>query len=127
VSREQAINEALARALFGWQTRIHPQACEGWQGTYWVDPNGYARNSIPAYCTTWSGMGEVVEAMRERKWMYDIHASEIGQHKASFESDCNAPSVQFAFEWADTAPLAVALAALRALGVAVPGEGESDG
>jgi hypothetical protein len=89
----------------------------------WQNPNEDWRytDELPRYSTTGDGMLLVVEAMRVRGWEYGIHASDIGQHKAEFSTsgaDRNRP-FGFAFAWADTAPLAVALAACRALGVTV--------
>ena len=69
MSRDRAINAALARGL-GWTERPHPQAHEGWQGVYWIDTEGYSRNNVPDYCGSWSGMGELVEAMRGKGWVW---------------------------------------------------------
>jgi hypothetical protein len=136
MDREQSINEALARGL-GWESRIHPQAHEGWQGVHWIDTKGYSRNNVPNYCGSWSAMGELVEAMRGKGWVYEVVGSPAHRQdgklyplqpdplppiKATLALDREPWT--WAEKRADTAPMAVAMAALAALGVAVPGEGE---
>jgi hypothetical protein len=84
--------------------------------------NGRQAKHILRYTTTWEGMGMVVEKMRELKgapfsavyWRPDEPhgwAAEFGGNKHAHPDDLWGEAE------ADTAPLAVALAALKALGV----------
>lgn len=125
------IDALLAERLFGW-TRVEqhegtsyampfcvgsppnsPEPCDSLQGT------GEGRYHVPRYSTTWNGMGAVIEAMRAK-----------GSSLTRFDDFCQALMEMNDGEPDDggttlfnvmgsLSPMAVALAALRALGVEV--------
>ncbi len=102
---ERQIDALLHKHLFGL-----PEYLDGWHP--W-EPEHYS--------TTWEGMGLVVEAMREKGFRYWGTDWIERPPDAIF---CRYSSVDLdggeRFSHADTLPMAVALAALRALGVEVP-------
>lgn len=73
--------------------------------------------TLPEYSTTWSGMQLVVEEMQRRNWWIVLN-SEGDKWSALFYWDPNAEAFE---EESDTAPHAVALAAIAVL------EGQVDG
>ena len=77
------------------------------------------------YSTTWDGLGDVVAAMGGRGYQPTIaRCSDHGRHPGMWWSiwhEC--PGTRTWDSYADTAPMAVALAALKALGVKVDGDG----
>jgi hypothetical protein len=139
VSRERQIDALLAKHLMGCAfSPLHGEFICGCRDGRHDDPD---RLGLRRYSTTWEGMGEVVEAMHrhvhEDGSMYFLALDYRGlsgpgcmpRWNAAFwrgTEQCSMLDDVSRGVDADTAPLAVALAALRALGVAVPGEGESD-
>ena len=91
------LDAAIAERLFGWK---------------YID-------GIPAYSTTWDGAGLVVEAMRERGWWVTIRHCGNGPGKFGWFVDFTHEPTQYRGRRtdavADTAPLAIARAALAAL------------
>jgi hypothetical protein len=130
VNRQQAINEALAVHLFGWRKEPMMMVYHGQEMFRWYTPEGRKLMVGPEmqdWCTSWSGMGEVVEAMRGKGWMYvcicySRHYEGGWKWFVMFENETE----EGPEGCADTAPMAVAMAALAALGVAVPREGEGE-
>ena len=114
------LNAALAVGLFGW-TEVVPTMADGGltgrlPGTHYGDYRDY--EMVPDYLT-WEGMRLVVEAMRGRGWRCILEQRLDGLWVCWFE---NPESERYrAGADADTAPLAVAHAARRALGVSLEG------
>jgi hypothetical protein len=112
MSDDRRLDAALARAL-GWEERPHPQADECPGLTYWVDPNGYAQNGVPAYSSTWDGLGLVVEAMRGKGYAFRLTTKSEQFMWAYFGPLRGIGKEGFAGD--SYAPRAVALAAYQAL------------
>jgi len=103
-----------------------PRGYELW----WIPPDGLSHQTTPpAYASTWSGLGLVVEEMENNpddisEWYLELGAPQFGDgppYPATFyPNDATREPVT---AWADTRPMAVALAALRAVGAEIP-EGE---
>lgn len=106
--RNRRINALLAVHLFGWvpmnkENGYSPDVCD-------------LRQRYPNYLT-WEGMGLVVEAMQAREWSLRLDVHRFHRCFADFRSG---DPGRFGPASADTAPEAVAVGALHALGVDVP-------
>jgi len=127
LTKRRRINVAVAVNIFGWTVNkehspyrwnvpLESELYRSWDGSM-------ADEAYP-FCGSWSGMGLVVEEMRkDGKYLFDIdeHLDEEGNPDgdliASFTLDDG--KYESAYGVSEDAPVAVALAALRALGVAV--------
>ena len=141
----RAIDAAIAEHLFGLDANRREVACIRERGTnnvpetriydyaarpfgvvnparvtMWVVPGGPGDyEELPRYSSSWSGMGEVVEAMREKG--YSLHIEIFAGMEGIIKAKAHfADSKGMGLERAGTAPRAVALACLAALGVEVP-------
>ncbi len=81
-------------------------------------PSDYVE--VDHYSTTWAGMGLVVEAMGGKGMMLQLNVERWGSGNAQFITPLADLLGCPGWSHADAAPLAVALAACRALGVEVP-------
>ncbi len=86
-----------------------------------TDPKSHIAFALPRYSTTWNGLGAVVEAMQAKDFLlslYDGRHNPYGdpeEWSSIFRRQNYDPFVQARAEYAPTAPLAVARAALIAL------------
>jgi hypothetical protein len=121
------VDALIAEHLFGYReivtlesgylVGLHPRQIE-----YGMTPH----ETIPFYSATWVGMGEVLEAMRRKGFRTSISFGQPwGEYRESWHGWFYRFEVgeqkQEGCHDADTAPRAVALAALKALGVSIDG------
>lgn len=109
------VNAGLAVHLFGWRSRTKP-LLDGSKYHYFEVPDSrgeFITVAEPHDYTTWSGLGEVVDAMKARGYWWESRLSG-GGYAANFIGNTRDTC------YADTAPRAGALACLRALNVEVP-------
>ena len=91
----------------------------------WKRPDGlslYTSYSLPAYSTDWGAMRLVVEKVRAKdEWAFTLGTDTAGEWDATFwEGDT------FHDASADTAPHAICLAALQAVGALPTPQGDSE-
>ena len=111
MSRE--IDAEIAEKLFGsklvkeyWMDGDGEQSCKIWEPKLTIN-----RLELPHYSTTWEGMGLVVEKLLS-EWNICFDSCE-NRFKAVFE-ESGPGCVRFAkSNWVESAPMAVALAALK--------------
>lgn len=106
----RTLDAVLAERLFGWTTRDHPLFP-------WIQPvTGIAFSAPPAISTSWEGMGLVLEAMKARGWDYEVRSIPAASVATRAHCEFHRAFGEFSDRSADSLPMAVALAALTALG-----------
>lgn len=122
------LDERVSSTLFGihvtdYYSQIGPYSIASSEAakSYYLDyPNGPEIPTVPPYSTTWNGMQLVVEEMQRRGYDFSLkHYEGMSSWRwaAQFAWRLNNPHT------ADTAPHAVCMAALSALGAL---EGQAD-
>lgn len=126
-TRERLIDALLEVHLFGAEELP-------WKGLGWarsIKRNGTFVGGPRRLSTTWDGMGLVIEAMRGRGWRSVQHAWALSSpapllapnRAGFFRGFASEGTARQGIADADTLPMAVALAALAALGIEAPDAG----
>lgn len=110
----RAVDQLLEQHLWGHEPVPHKRHYV-WECIH--IPGGVA-HEVRFLSTTYEGMGLVLDAMRERGWLLTLHLLADGSAQAWF-NPINILLKPSGYLREATAPAAVALAALRALGVEV--------
>lgn len=126
----RALDAMVAEKVMGWKWFVHPEepraflaspkSLDQMERMGWLPDDGReAREmgfSIPAYSSTWEGLGLVVDEMERRKWAWKIQKVYRGEGAADGHYALFTSGGQEGYSLALTAPEAVARAALKALG-----------
>lgn len=141
IVHERGMNNIRQECIYGidampWGTHGGKQPVR-----LWVVPGGPGDyQEIPRYSSTWAGLGLVVEAMQARGYQFMLEWAPRRGTRLNLDTGELRPCPLWSASWgtksplmhgpdsdyrrgrgeADTAPMAVALAALKALGVEVP-------
>ncbi len=98
------IDSLIAEKIFGWKL-------DDESALVWLLPDGSRRGALPHYSTDIADAWQVIEHMNDRGWSPTVFC-EFQWWIANFFTD-----IAGSFEAsAETAPLAICLAALRAMG-----------
>jgi hypothetical protein len=120
------IDAAVAVRVMGWHKHpTHPMGL-------WSLPNGDTAKLIDSWSpsTDWNDAAEVVEKMRQSKWCLILRTYPSGtaekfetSYRAKFYSAVSAGTLGECTY--DSAPLAICLAALKAVGTPTPNTGDA--
>lgn len=126
MDRARRVDMLLAQHLFGGEVfeEVDDDGSRPLRRRY-IDEHrtSWVAEQIERYSTTYSGMGRVIEAMGRRHYLYIGH-SWPGKPASSGFVEMGVEHGRMGAADGDTLPAAVAEAALKALGVAVPERGE---
>ena len=122
--RNREIDKLIAEKVMGW-TYLEKAKLNGHSGTDWtgITPT-LSRQSIPTYTTDVAAAWTVIKKLKDRDghpnylWLSYQGDAVLTKHNSSHWLCAFASPEQFRAE-ADTAPMAIALAALAAVGVEI--------
>jgi len=116
VQAGKALDELIAEHVMGWTKHTYP--LEGF--TEWKDAEGYwQKYTLPAYSTEIQAAWLVVERMKAIRWDVLVRWSEAPENGRNYHRWLCWVAVDLTTGYgadADTAPLAICLAALKAVG-----------
>lgn len=109
---DDEINRLVAEHVMGYEVR--------WVNTvYYLFSNNNKSEHLPDYCNSWEGMGEVIDKMNPDSIHFCQTFGKNKKHRERWMCSLflDGEKDPVAREFADSAPKAVALAALKAKGI----------
>ena len=113
---DRELDALVAENIMGWHNENYPSALP------WTAPAGrcYAFTEIPHYRTDIAAAWEVVEAVYKKTGSWILVAPSLDRYVAYEQTGCADPDFGAFCEYADSAPRAICLAALKSVGAEVP-------